>query len=452
MNRKVRERSGEEIAEKQSDYLYWWLLLALFFEYARPGSYFPPLQILPLNSVIPLSLLVVTLFAKGLRPWNEIFRDRMAIWPAIFVLFIAVSLTWADVQTYAYNRFMLTLGYLFLIIMIARIVTTERRLRGVFFILIAAHLFLLAMNPKVITEPTVRHYIAGATFLGDGNDYGLSLCILFPFAIELALHSKTKFMRGLSWGLSLLLLIAIVGTQSRGASLGVATVFSYLWLQSTRKAATMAGIAFVALVVLLFAPDIYFERMSTATDSSESSANSRIQAWMAGARMAADNVLGVGAGNFPNNFPKYRGPDAPVRWMTAHSMYFLVLGELGILGLLLLLKMLIGNVRQNTRLRRALLNPRDGLADESTVRDAGILYRLNASVIGFAMAGAFLSVAYYPHIFVLTGLLISARAIIAARGGIDLAALQSKPGRARKVRGGRGGAEPSALRVREPPP
>ncbi len=43
-----------------------------------------------------------------------------------------------------------------------------------------------------------------------------------------------------------------------------------------------------------------------------------------------------------------------------------------------------------------------------------MLYLLNASLIGFAIAGAFLSAAYYPHIFVLTALMISARRIASA--------------------------------------
>ena len=40
-----------------------------------------------------------------------------------------------------------------------------------------------------------------------------------------------------------------------------------------------------------------------------------------------------------------------------------------------------------------------------------MLYLLNGSMIGFAVAGAFLSVAYYPHIFILTALMISARSV-----------------------------------------
>ena len=425
MNKQAKELSPEE-AEKKTRYLYWWLLLALFFEYARPASYFKPLGILPLNATIPTLLLVLTLFAKGLRPWNRIFADRFARWPFIFLGFIMISATWATVFTYTNTIFQRELGYLFLFIMIARICTTRQRVRGVFFILIVSHLFLLAMNPIVLMEPTVRHYITGATFLGDGNDFSMSLCILLGFSVEMSLAQTSKFKKILYWVLMGLLVLAIVASQSRGATLGMAAVFGYMWWRSPRKATGVVVIVAAAFALLLYAPDAYFNRLSTlSAPQQESSADGRLHAWRAGYKMALNNVLGVGAGNFPNNFPKYRAADAPTRWMTAHSMYFLVLGELGFLGLLVVLKLVFGNFRSNVRLRKRL-------AQQDQARffaDIRSLDLFNAGILGFAVAGAFLSVTYYPHIFVLGGLAIALRRVIAEEAGlVDEVATVKQPG------------------------
>jgi len=425
VNKQAKELSPEE-AEKKTRYLYWWLLLALFFEYARPASYFKPLGILPLNATIPTLLLVLTLFAKGLRPWNRIFADRFARWPFIFLGFIMISATWATVFTYTNTIFQRELGYLFLFIMIARICTTRQRVRGVFFILIVSHLFLLAMNPIVLMEPTVRHYITGATFLGDGNDFSMSLCILLGFSVEMSLAQTSKFKKILYWVLMGLLVLAIVASQSRGATLGMAAVFGYMWWRSPRKATGVVVIVAAAFALLLYAPDAYFNRLSTlSAPQQESSADGRLHAWRAGYKMALNNVLGVGAGNFPNNFPKYRAADAPTRWMTAHSMYFLVLGELGFLGLLVVLKLVFGNFRSNVRLRKRL-------AQQDQARffaDIRSLDLFNAGILGFAVAGAFLSVTYYPHIFVLGGLAIALRRVIAEEAGlVDEVATVKQPG------------------------
>ena len=43
---------------------------------------------------------------------------------------------------------------------------------------------------------------------------------------------------------------------------------------------------------------------------------------------------------------------------------------------------------------------------------------LNAGMVGFAVAGAFLSATYYPHMYVLTALLISARIFASRAGGL----------------------------------
>lgn len=435
MRRRKQELTPEAL-EKRTNYLYWWLLVVIFFEYARPAAYFAPLRVLPLNSLLPLSLLLVSLFAAGLRPWAKIFEDSLSKWLFIFVGAVLMSMAWASVKMYAYNIFQLVLGYLFLFIMIARIVTTRRRLYGVFVTLIAAHLFLIFMNPAIVLSPEQRNYIAGGTFLGDGNDFALSLCILLGLCVQLAYAAQSKGKKIFFWGILALLVLAVIGTQSRGGTLGMAAVFGYMWWRSPRKALGVVAIGIAAVGVLLYAPDAYFKRMSTLTaPQQESSAEGRIQAWKAGLNMALDNALGVGAGNFPHAFPKYRSATAPVRWMTAHSMYFLILGELGFLGLLLLLRLVFGSAGANAKLRNRLAKQEksDPVQQDANIR---LLNNMTASVLGFAIAGAFLSVAYYPHVFVLGALLVVARLMVAESAGLSLASVHARQrARGRPARG-----------------
>ena len=78
-------------------------------------------------------------------------------------------------------------------------------------------------------------------------------------------------------------------------------------------------------------------------------------AWKSGIRMAqAHPVTGVGSGHFGVALgTKFRPPefgDENLPWLTAHSMYFLVIGELGFPGIICLLAILIGNYRRLGRL------------------------------------------------------------------------------------------------------
>jgi probable O-glycosylation ligase (exosortase A-associated) len=411
-----RKTQTPEDKEKAGRFLYLWLLLAVFFEYARPGYQYHFLQAVPLNSIIPLSLFLVAMLSGNQRPWSELARDRMWIWPFVMVAFVLVSMAWASVTLYAYEALIQILGYLLLFVLVARIITTMQRLRGLFVTLIVSHLFLLVYNPLVVLDPGNRHYITGATFLGDGNDYSLSLVILIPFAMLLASGAKSRAFRILHYGFLALIILAIIGTQSRGATLGVGAVFGYLWWRSPRKGPALVALAVAAFGVLLYAPDVYVQRLKTIRNpEQESSAEARIKAWQAGARMAQDNLLGVGAGNFPNNFPRYRDADAPSRWMTAHSMYFLALGELGILGLLLILLLAFGNVRANGKLLKLITPPATGPPSPAVAEDIRLLNMLSASALGLAVSGAFLSVTYYPHLFMLTAISICVRHMVSSR-------------------------------------
>jgi putative inorganic carbon (HCO3(-)) transporter len=424
--------------DRDSRIYYYWLLLALFVEYARPASYYSFLQIPLLYSAIPLSLFAASFFAKGLRPVSEVFADPQAKWIPVFMGLIAFSLVHADVTMYVTDIFKAVFGFAVLGLLIARIVINEARFRGVVMTLLVAHLFLLAMNPNVVTQPEQRNYILGATFLGDGNDFSMSLCIVVPAMVAVALGAKTLWGRLFSWLGMAMSLLAIVASQSRGAGLGFAAVLVYVWLLSPRKMLVLGLVMLVGIGVMLYAPPVYFQRMGTIGNyQTEGSAQGRIVAWKAGVRMATDNPLtGVGAGHYAVSFgTKYRPNEAGIPWLTAHSSYFLVLGELGFPGIIVFLIMVIGNILLNGRMRRFLDSRGPGAEPAAFASDRRLLILSAGAALGFAVAGAFLSAAYYPHVYVLSGLLIAVRSIVATRAGVKVEHVLKPPPKTRRGRG-----------------
>lgn len=397
-------------AQPGTGFLYGWLLVALFIEYARPASVLTFLDFPFFYSLPPLLLLVVTFFAPGLRSMKEIFADRIAKW--VFILFglIIVSVLIAPMTEVAWNIATIVLGRVFLFIMICRLMTSESRIRGVIFTLFLAHVFLLSMNMNVLLNPEERNYIDGATFLGDGNDFALSLCLLLPCMIELALASRKALMKFVAWAGVTIIVLAVVATQSRGGTLGIVAVFGYLWWRSSKKLATMVAIGMIGVAVLAFAPPEYYTRMATMQDTaSDGSAQGRINAWKGAIGMGAKNPLGIGAGHFG------------ARWgLTAHSTYMLALAELGPLGFTAVMMLVFGNLRANARLRAKLLDKARSEASEALRQSTRMLDLLNAGMVGFAVAGAFLSATYYPHMYVLSGLLISARILASRRAGLTV--------------------------------
>ena len=440
MSSAVRQRQFQAAAAasqgRSTAYLCWWLMLAIFFEYARPGSFVSGINVLRLNTLIPIGLVLACTLSKDLRPMKEVWLDSQSRWLVAYFVVIAFGLVHADVTLYAFNVTKTVLGYLLLAFVIVRICTTLERIRSVYAVLVIAHLFLIVMNPAAILNPEQRNYIIGGTFLGDGNDFSLSICIAAPMAIELALASKSRIVQLVWWGALLVLCLAVVASQSRGGTLGLAAVAGYLWLRSPRKALTMILALVGVAAILAYAPDQYFERMRTIGNyQADGSAMGRITAWKAAIQMCIDHPLwGVGAGMFPVSFGTIYRPAEHMPWLTAHSMYFLLLGELGIPGVVVLLGLIFGNLKANRRLMRArdsTVDPKQrGLFPQGPNR---MLYLLSASMVGFAVCGAFLSVAYYPHMFVLTALMVSARAV-ASRDPSLQGAAAARPGSAVRAR------------------
>jgi O-antigen ligase len=141
----------------------------------------------------------------------------------------------------------------------------------------------------------------------------------------------------------------------------------------------------------------------------DSSAQGRIRAWKAAFAMAVTRPLGVGAGNFNSAYGRYYMPQdaqgwGTARWISAHSVYFKILGELGFPGLLLLCAVLFTNLRDHWRIVRLIrANPsRYDLQEQWP----GLLA---VGVMGYGVGGIFLGGVTYPHIFLLTGLTVACR-------------------------------------------
>lgn len=391
-----------------------YLLLLLFFvvEYVRPSSYVPALTVLRLNSLVPLgafigSLSSGTVGASGAWVWQD-SNSKLVL---SFLGLLAVSVMFADVQMYAFDRFTAVMGYVIIAWILFSELNTLDRIKGVFTALVVVHLLVAALNPVLFTNPEARNYIASGSFLGDGNDFALSVDLALPFCLFLMLNARV-WVKPI-WVAALLLMVAcVVLSQSRGGTLGLGLMGLYYWAKSPKKVQTGLIAVVVVVLIIAMAPGAYFTRMQMMGDTEEGSAAARITAWKAATRMAIDNpFLGVGAGNFPTKFDTtYRPPDYDGPGKTAHSVYFLALGELGVPGMFIVVYFAFANLLANSRLAREVKVRKGAQAIE-----AQLLSSTSASLISYSIAAAFLSTLYYPHWFVLAGVMAAARQVVRMR-------------------------------------
>lgn len=422
------------------------LLIVFVLEYTRPDQFFPFIVSLKLYALVPLSVFVVAFGAQTRNPNGVIFGSTITKLLLALLLLAGLSIVTALDKDRAWLFWQSLLGYILLFFMIAKLCDSREKLKWVFRIIIAAHIWLIILNPALLTDPTQRTYVRNVTFLGDGNDFALSAAIALPMCLYLYQSARGSLARGLYVIGGLALFGAILGTQSRGAALAIIAMVFYLWTLSQNKGKATVFIIGGLIVVLAITSEAYISRVqSIAHYQEDGSAQGRLIAWGAGLEMALRRpLLGVGPGCFPLAFSAwgYAVPGIPM--MNAHSVYFLALGELAWPGIAILLGLLWVLFRNN---QSAIKSIPPGAGVEHLDRRK-LLVCTTASIVAFAVAGAFLSVLYYPHLYVISGIVFAAHRIVvmgqdaeagapAPSGSQPAAAARLRPKPGPRVRRGR---------------
>jgi len=234
-----------------------------------------------------------------------------------------------------------------------------------------------------------RVYGPPGSFIEENNALALATIMTIPLLYYAFLQAAKRWSR---WGLLAAMLLcgfSVLGSQSRGGFVAVVTMLGFLWWKSRGNFVTSLVLVMLIPIGIAFMPDNWLDRMHTIeTYEKDSSAMARINAWETAFNVARDRPLG---GGFelasPSVFARY-APDPSVP-CAAHSIYFQVLGEHGFagLGLFLLLWLLVWR-------DTSWIISRSGSREE--LGWASDLARMiQVSLVGFFVAGAFLSLAYY---------------------------------------------------------
>ncbi|HWR97502.1 MAG TPA: O-antigen ligase family protein [Candidatus Methanoperedens sp.] len=376
-------------------------ILVVFLDYVRLDAFVPVLRV---PVFLPMGVLALSLVSKGDVSYKEVLRLASTRWLLFYLFLLALSGLTAEVTLYAYQFFTGVIIYVAIYMLLARELDSLKKIKSLILVLVVGHLLMAALNPDVILHPEMRAYVMrAAPFLGDGNDFAWSVLSYMPLCLFLFVEARRRSTRALYGAFTVLLLLCIVGSSSRGAALGTMAGLFYLWAKSSRKLLGLVLIAAVIAGVVVIAPDAYIKRMESVRNYEEDgSAQGRLKAWGSAIRMAKEHpLLGVGAGHFSVAFGVDFRPEGVGRtemaWLNAHSIYFKTLGELGFPGITFLLGIILSNVVANEKAMK-----RSFAGDSQTAQSLRRLCLfLNASIIGWAVDGAFLSGIKYPHLFIL---------------------------------------------------
>lgn len=329
---------------------------------------------------------------------------RQIAFVIVFFLLVVLFVPVARNNYYAFQAAKSLILMIPFVFSVVSLINTQKKLNGLFwgFVLIAAYNAAYGL---------LHHGRGPGGTVADENDLALFLVTFLPFTFYLLSQNPTKIKKAILLLCVLLSALAIVATFSRGGFVGLVVMGGVLWWYSRNK----MKIAIVALVlggVLFFFGGLGYEHeVSSITNLHEKTAYSRILSWDAATRMFLDHPLGVGGGNFIIYFDKYQPAGfAHSMWgRAAHSLWFTLIPETGIFGILLYFLIIKLDLQDLFALRRLSSRGRD---DDPTESFFPLLSTtLLASLAGFFAAATFLSVLYYPLFWYLTAIIVAARNI-----------------------------------------
>jgi putative inorganic carbon (HCO3(-)) transporter len=245
------------------------------------------------------------------------------------------------------------------------------------------------------------------SFIEDNNSLALATVMTIPLLYYLSLQVTKRWMR---WGLHasmLLCALSALGSYSRGGLLAIVAMGGFLWLKSRSKFSTGLVLVILLPVAIWFMPEKWEERMwSIGSYEEDTSSLGRINAWKMATNLANDRPLTGGGFEIYNEkvFGRYAPEPADIH--AAHSIYFQMLGEHGYVGLALFLMLwflvwrdaasIIRNARSRPELQWA----------------ADLARMIQVSLVGYAVGGTFLNLAYYDVPYNLVVALVLTRILV----------------------------------------
>jgi putative inorganic carbon (HCO3(-)) transporter len=255
----------------------------------------------------------------------------------------------------------------------------------------------------ILSGGAYRVYGPDGTYIAENNALAVALIITIPLMAFLR-TTLTKGWQRHAMTLAILLCgVSVLGSHSRGALLSISAMLALLWWRGKNKLLMGMLIVSLGLVALSLMPEEWWARMhSIETYEEDRSAMGRLGAWKMAVNLALDRIIGGGFAIWrPDLFARYSS--GAVLVVSAHSVYFHVIGEHGFIGLLIYLGIWVATYMSAGWLRK------HAVENEETVWAANMGAMIQVSLLGFAVGGAFLSLAYFDLPYNLLILVVTTR-------------------------------------------
>jgi putative inorganic carbon (HCO3(-)) transporter len=313
-------------------------LLGLVVVYlVQPGELYPVLAPLHLERTLAVFVLG-SFFFHG----NRLRFPLVTKW---FLGFYAVMLLSIPFAFWRGNSIEFCIAFAEIVVyhlLIVSLVTTEERFNQIIVVFVAlmgwlsiSSAVLYAEGVRIVTMGIER--ASGATSAGgDPNTLGTTLVSAMPLEFLLMLKGNNKWTRILALVVFAASVYVLIVTGSRTSFFAFGVCLLLIMLTDWRKRLKYLPIVLALSPLMWMAiPQQYKARYETVDNlKDDDSYQNRVLSWEGGIKMFEHNpVTGVGPQNYASANGMHYWPGKPRHFLDAHSLYFKLLGELALAGI-----------------------------------------------------------------------------------------------------------------------
>ena len=380
---------------KQQNAAFKWLCAYLFIEYIQPQNLYPAIDILPWAQ---LSLLAACITAV-LDPTVKWVKNTGSLLLVLCYFVIFLSAIFAFKPSLAFSKFDIIVNWLILYFLIITIINTEKR-----FILFLLLFFLVNFKMSqfgfrsFLTSGYNSYGVAGSPgWFRNAGDLGIEMTIFVPLVTGFVLALREywgKYKKYFFYFVPITGLVTIIATASRGALLGIVATGLWFLIKSRLGIKALIGVLVVGgLMYAVLPPEMLGEFESAGEDRTS---EMRLALWSFGMEVAHEYpVLGIGYYNWVDYcwYVNPNGVGDRGLCSVQHNTLVQSVSETGLIGLIMYVSVIIFIFIANARTR---VNAR-------RINNKFMLYTahgLDGGVIAYLVSSFFLSVLYYPMIWV----------------------------------------------------
>lgn len=400
------------------------VLAYLVYEYASVSQMFAFTQVLQLGKLIILATIVAWVVQGMTGRKLSFVSDKITLWFLLWCVAAVISNLVAINKGLAFQGTVDIFKYFIIYFMIINVVDSLPKWKWsmwVFLILAfrMSQFQLRTYSAGLASTSSVDYFvregvgIGTTSFFSNAGDFGVFLCVTAPLAFYLIRAVEPKTLKAIGAIFVGFFVVSIIKSGARGNMVGLAATSLLYWWRCSQKVLIGLVLVMLGTVYWVTAPGVVKDRIMSATSyNKDGTATHRLVLWKAGLDMFIANPLtGVGVNNYMAYYQaNYATDDDKHRAAAPHNLFVQCISETGLLGITSLL-VLIYLVFLRNHQTKALLRKQHRHNQWISSFAVG----LDLALVGYLISGSFLTVLYYPHLFLLLALAVSLHSITRKR-------------------------------------